>query len=304
MDPESFFRSKIDGMLLTASWVEKVKEMLGLTGVSQVWGEKPGWYFWISHAPGVYHLQMEDAYIKEVNGIDLVNGIFSIKCYPFAQEKVFHSFSFEERGYVESDFFDHTNTPRIERQNDIPESLFNIGTLEYTLDTDDSWSLFTFESLGSLRIRYEREAVQEYPPLKKKKRLAKGELGRNVPGWELGYPLFDRLLSLSSNLSKRKPIRVIMTSSPGFEYVYDKASVFQCLEASDIEIYSLTVLFTSVGRKIDLECDELITEQLRDGCQEVIYDRTFQCGHLHHDHEHLPLATSLNELWWSLADAN
>ena len=46
-------------MLVTTSWVDDVKTVTGLEAVSQVWGEKPAWYFWISGTPGVYALQLE-----------------------------------------------------------------------------------------------------------------------------------------------------------------------------------------------------------------------------------------------------
>ena len=82
IDLELFFRTKVENMLVTASWVEAVRQTLGLTAVSQVWSERPSWYFWISGAAGVYHLQMEGASGEG----DLVIGSFSVKCYPFPHQ--------------------------------------------------------------------------------------------------------------------------------------------------------------------------------------------------------------------------
>ena len=59
IDYEEFFRNKIDTLLVKASWVDAVKSVTGLKAVSQIWGEKPAWYFWISNTPGVYALQLE-----------------------------------------------------------------------------------------------------------------------------------------------------------------------------------------------------------------------------------------------------
>jgi hypothetical protein len=289
---------------VTASWVDRVKTSVGLKGVSQVWGDKPAWYCWISGAPGAYHLQMEDASTRKVNKKNLPTGLFSIKCYPFPQERVFHSFSFEEQCFIRSDFFDHTNTPRIELKERIPVTLFNVATMEYTVDPDDNFVLFTFEALDVMRIRYEQETVRKYAFLEQAKCFGKGEIGRNVAGWELGYQLFDRLLSLYSFYSKQKPVRVLMTSSPGFEYVYDRTDAFQCVDAGDIKIYSLGVLFASESGNPTLEGEELIAEQLKEGCQEMICDRTFRCGHFHHSDDLFPLVSALNEQWWSLAEVD
>jgi hypothetical protein len=52
MDLDSFFRNKVESLLITASWVEQVQQMLDLKGVSQVWGDRPEWYVWVEDAPG------------------------------------------------------------------------------------------------------------------------------------------------------------------------------------------------------------------------------------------------------------
>lgn len=301
IDFEDFFRNKVENMLVTASWVEAVKEILGLKAVSQVWGEKPGWYFWISQAPGAYHLQMEGASPKK----DFVTGIFSVKCYPYPHhEMVFQSFSAEEQDLILSDFFDNTNTPRLEHLDVIPETLYNVGIMEHTVDSDDSVALFTFEALDAMRIRYEQETVQEYPLIKRKKRFRRGEIGREVPAWHIGYLFFDRMLSLYANYSKRKPGRVVMTRSPGFEYVHNQTNGFKCLDSKEIWVNALTVLFSSDKETVEPRSERLIGEHIAGAGQEVVYDRTFRCGHLHPDHDQIPLIPTLNEQWWNLADAN
>ena len=60
MDFDSFFRNKVESMLITASWVGQVQKMLGLAGVNQVWGDRPEWYIWIDGAAGVYALVFEE----------------------------------------------------------------------------------------------------------------------------------------------------------------------------------------------------------------------------------------------------
>ncbi len=276
-------------MLVTTSWVEKVKEMIGIEAVSQVWGDKPAWYFWISQAPGVYYLQLEEVFDEYWESDDLAGGIFTIKCYPYTQGKVFQSFSFEEQSFIKSNFFDHTHTPRFEDKEKIPKTLFNVATLELTIDSQENLALFTFEGLDYMRICYNQETLQSYPEIKKEKKFEAGEKGRDVPGYELGYMLLDRILSLYSFYSKTKPARAFLTRSPGFEYVYDSNHIFQCLDTDDISIYSLNVLYSQNGGKKIVKGDRLIEEQLKGGTHEVVFDQQFQNDHLLYSESHLVL---------------
>jgi hypothetical protein len=54
IDFDSFFRNRVEGLLIRASWVGEVRRMLGLTGVSQVWDGQAAWYFWLQAAVGEY----------------------------------------------------------------------------------------------------------------------------------------------------------------------------------------------------------------------------------------------------------
>ena len=89
MDHDSFFRNKIESMLITASWVERVQKMLDITGVSQVWGDAPEWYIWIDGAPGVYALVFDDGRSFDALDHTLHQGQFAVKCYPYATAGVF-----------------------------------------------------------------------------------------------------------------------------------------------------------------------------------------------------------------------
>ena len=86
---------------------------------------------------------------------------------------------------------------------------------------------FTLESLDSLRCVYPEETVLDFDLIGKSRCYRKGEIGRSVPGWQLGYPVFDRLLSMYAFYSKTKPVRVRITRSPGFEYVHTGNHTFR-----------------------------------------------------------------------------
>jgi len=285
-------------MLVTTSWVDDVKTVTGLEAVSQVWGEKPAWYFWISGTPGVYALQLEGITAPESDRRIWANGNFAVKCYPLAHEKVFHSFSFQERAMILSESFDHTHTPRFSHREQIPATLFNVAAVELKVDPEDRQALFVLEGLDIMNISYATETIQNYPVLQKKKRFKRGEIDRKVPGWDLGYPLFDRLLCLYSFYSKKTPIRLWLTRSPGFSYVFDKDQP-ECVQAPEINLFSLNVLFGNPHEE-----EDMIDRQSVDDDQEVVYDRVFHCHHSHHEPDQPPHLPPLNEQWWSLAHSD
>jgi len=304
-DTESFFRNKIENSLITASWVEKVKQGIGLEAVSQVWGEQPAWYFWIENIPGAFSLQLENASTEKTGNAEWGNGIFSIKHYPHPRQEVFKDFSFQEQCFVRSEYFDRTHTPRFEYKESIPATLFNVASMEYLAGPDDGPALFSLESLDVMRVSCKQPSVQKYAMLGKNRVFKGGEIDRKVPGWELGFTLFDRLLSLYSFYSKTKPLRVLITRSPGFEYVFDGNQNMQYEDASDLSIYSLDVLFTSQNQAVaDPEIVDLIDRRISGEDREIVYDRSFLCGHFHNETNPFSQPAPLNEQWWSLAESD
>ena len=304
-DAESFFRNKIENSLITASWVERVKHALGLKAVSQVWGEQPAWYFWIENAPGAFSLQLEHAATDQTGHEQWGNGIFVIKHYPHPGREVFNNFSFQEQCFVRSEYFDRTHTPRFEYKEKIPATLFNVATMEYLTGPDDGPAIFRLESLDRMRVSCKQQSLQKYAMLGRNRVFKRGETDRNVPGWELGFTLFDRLLSLYSFYSKTKPLRVLVTRSPGFEYVFGESPNLQCVDASDLNIYALEVLFASQDQvAADPAIEDLMIRRSSGEDREVVYDRSFRCGHFHHETNPFPLPIPLNEQWWWLAEAD
>ena len=201
-----------------------------------------------------------------------------------------------------SDSFDHTHTPRFSHREQIPDTLFNVAAVELDVDREDKWALFILQGLEIMNISYVTEIVQNYPDLQKKKRFKSGEIDRNVPGWDLGYPLFDRLLCLYSFYSKKTPIRLWLTRSPGFSYVFDKDQPM-CVQAPEINLFSLNVLFGNTKTDEHEEANRICRQSIDDD-QEVVYDRVFNCHQCHHEPDRPPHLPPLNEQWWSLAHSD
>ena len=94
-----------------------------------------------------------------------------------------------------------------------------------------------------MRARYEAEALEDYPLIDWSHFYCVGEVGRIIPAWDMSYILFDRLVSLWAHNTKAKPLRVVLETSPGFEYVYNIPTDWRCPETAEITVRSLEVLF-------------------------------------------------------------
>ena len=306
MDVESFFRSEIENMLITASWVEEIKRLLQITGISQIWKDgPPAWYFWIDSSPGVHELRLEDSFSSFKKGRELFTGLFAVKFYPFPHKEIFYDFSFEEQTFIQSPFFDKSNTPTFENYIDIPEILFKVGIVELTVDTENNQTLFKLESLDRIRTKFKKETVLECKSFNKSRHFHEGETDRDVPGWDLGYSLYDPLLGLYANYSKTQPYRIIMTRETGFEFIYDKNNILESSATNDTELNTLSVIFTDEAERHQVQTDELLHEETKDVNREVIFDQCFPCGHSHDmNSQSLSSLPWLNHQWWHLAKAN
>lgn len=286
-------------MLVTASWVEEVKDALGITGVSQIWDERPAWYLWMSQFRGAYQFQLEAAY----DDPHIPAGIFSIKYYPVRGENVFPSFSAEERAVVQSPLFDRTRTPRYEDRDKIPESLFNVATVSFSTTADDTRACLSFQALTSMRVVCNAPCVQSFSSVAQTRRFTKGETDRDVPAWEVGYALFDRLVGFYTFYSKNPPARIIMTRSPGFQYVFDNDSGFQCIDAKGTHVYSLNIFFGAGHQNDEAFAGTVVAGWLEEDAQEMIFDRRYGADEKPESEHPLLLDTAVNPSWWTLARA-
>jgi hypothetical protein len=296
---ESFFRNKVEEMLILSSWSARFRSDIGLNGVSQIWNDRPSWYFWLADSPGVYRLEMMDS----EEGIDIqgdrYTAIFKIKCYPYQEHPEFQSFSFLEKELVQSKLFDHTNTPAFEHQGDIPDDLFTVATVEMTLDPEGHGAIFSFESLGHLRTRFANETHQTFPMINLSRTFGTQEIDRNVPGFQMGYPFFDCLMCLYANAHKQAPVNIRFSTSPGYEFVINDNDV-HARETCNIKGFKLNVFYsaTDAGSCPVGNCFLGNSSQESD---HIIYDRRFACGDFYENEAEKKLPVTLNRKWWSLA---
>lgn len=312
---EEHFRTKIGAMIAQGFAMDTVRQSLDLKGVSEVWGgpetdDLPGWYIWLSISPGAYRLRLESAEGGGDVGAPITRGLLSIKYFPSPAEPAFKHYSERERSLMEGPLFDHTHTPTFDGQDQIPENLFQVGSMEIIDDVARDSTCLTYSSLD--RMRYIQCSRQP----------SVCDASRELPAWDLGYPLFDVFVGLHSFLTRTTPTRLLLSQHPGFEFVESERGEVEFRDAEDRVFKSLLVA-CSAGRGgstspvEDKLCADLLTSPwtplldsaVRCGCDD-------DCSPRYHDHGHghtrrrlklgdatweIPLA--FNEQWWRMASA-
>jgi hypothetical protein len=286
-------------MLIVSSWSEQFRADIGLKGFSQVWGGPPAWYFWLTGAPGVYHLELLETEEKKQNGETLCKGIFAVKCYPHSDDGCFPSFSFFEQILIQSSFFDETHTPVFECRQKIPSDLFNTALLEITMDDEANRASFCIETQDILRSRYASKTYQRFPIMDLGRNFFAGEIDRDIPGLKIAYPLFDCLMCLYANAGKQAPIQVQCSKTPGFEVVIKDGKV-NTKPNNYINGYRLAVLYTGADRHEQKNNVPVLIDSRESG-EASFYERMFPCGHFQDDEADGNLPVSINRKWWSLA---
>lgn len=240
MDPSEFFRTHIGAMLSRGSVAEVVHSELDLKGASEVWGgpetdDFPAWYFWLTCSPGAYRLRLVDIDTLDNDGAGTLRGVFSIKYYPSCREPVFSHFSRQEQALINAGLFDETNTPKFEALDRVAENLFGVGTIELTSDlTNGQWFL-NYVSLDRMRFHGPGVGLPNAEP----KLAETASPVRQLPAWDLGFPLFDVFVGLHVFLTRRAPKRIILSSQAGFEFVETAAGGLDSQTCEQVAFKSL-----------------------------------------------------------------
>jgi hypothetical protein len=195
--------------------------------------------------------------------------------------------------------FDKTNTPRFENQDDIPRDLFTVATLSITMELESNVAMFCLESMACIQTRYILETHQFLPLIKKEHIVREQEIDRAVPGFQMGYRLFDCLMSLYANTHKLSPLEVGCTQIPGYEVVVCGNDV-EMQKTDNTKGYSLSVLFSGLNTEgLIMDSDPRMPHKsIGDKC---IFKERFKRGHYHKTEHELKLPVRLNQKWWSLA---
>jgi hypothetical protein len=214
----------MEDMFILLFFEAQAHHRIGFTKISRLISQEPGWYLWTKERKGAYLLELIDIedFHKEPRLVDMPNltihpavrAEFVVRYYPSPEEPSFDDFAFIERETRLGHSFDHTGTPFFEKQNDIHESLFTVGQFHLAFDKG--------LDVASLSISSQDrwiEIVKNGPPAKTDDRqgseVVSGEgKARNVPGWELSWYLFDKLLLSFCYVHKSIPLGLGLTEYP------------------------------------------------------------------------------------------
>jgi hypothetical protein len=300
IDIQSFVRNRINDLFRNASGIEALRRALGITRVNSCPGDAPEWRVWIDGCSAIHALVLEEA-VHGPESSGALQALFSVKCYPFPNRKEFAGFSFLERELVSSKLFDETNAPKTEAGKTIPAPLFVVAAVECALDREGRWSLLTLESQNLTRARYEAETIEDYPLIERGRYYCAGEVGREIPSWDLSFSFFDRFVSLWSHHWRMKPRNVSLETSHGYEYVFRSPDGWSCVEVESVESRALSVLFGDNLKRSEVDavmgCFTSSGEK-----PAVLYSRDAPGQCVSRFHTECRDSPFLNPLWWAIPD--
>lgn len=301
MDAQAHIRCLVDGMFIKVSWVQDLMEELSITGISEVWGEELGYYVWFSNAVGAYALGLDSCCVTGPENA-LPKAVFSIRCFPYTNSKVFETFSPNEKALITSSIFDHTNTPRYECKEAIPPGLFRVGLIEIIADPRCAAAVFSLTSLDVLTTRASPSEIMTNVEKKSRRRISDGASIRQVPGWSMAYPLFDCLISMFAFYSAAHPSLALHSESRGFELVSDdETEDFRAVDSDATHIKTVLVAFNGNVCNESHLLDSYLRDQVSSGACDVLFDSV--SSGLNSSHAILDTAAKqsmLNPLWWEI----
>jgi hypothetical protein len=242
-DDIDLIRRIMEDMFIPLFLDEQACHRIGFTNISRRICELPGWYLWTKDNRGAYLIELTSLEIGKpisiTNQSPFLTAGLVLKYYPTPEEPSFKDFAFLEQQVRLSPCFDHTGTPLFEKQEEIHDSLFNVGQISVTFDRElgiakmkvfsqDRWVEFCEEGAG-----VEDDSGGATACLMEKTRI------RNVPGWELSWGLFDKLLLGFCYIHRSRPFGLRLMKSPASIYLVSGKG--QCREVQTSEIGGWTL---------------------------------------------------------------
>ncbi len=212
------------------------RQVVGLKSISEKQNGAPGWYLWFEDCPGAYLLELADAGTRsETAGKpavtrEAVQGSFRIKYYPdLSDPSSLSLFSASEQLFRRSDCFDETGTPDFERGGEIPDSFFQMATIEAALSADGRGFVLRLDAPE----RWVTWAVEGVSATDEQGNLhhlrAPGEKDRDIPAWKWSWFLMDRLVQTLCLAHFSEPWHVALYEAPGHAFRVFPSGVSQAI---------------------------------------------------------------------------
>ena len=199
---------RLRNVLLYSLLDDKIREHIGLKGVSQFFHSGEGWYFWLLQRKGVYEIE----FLGREEKNSRVSIEFSLKYYPHPDEAVFADYSiFEQLMRLQYPFEQNCPTPQC-RENLSPHFFYigKINLLWYdeavllSVCSQNRWIEYLKQGL---KIKNNEGVLQEV--------LGAGEKDRNIPGWDLSFDFYNCLMKAFCFAYRSAPQLISLKHSPG-----------------------------------------------------------------------------------------
>ena len=214
----------------------------------------PGWNLWLQQNTKVYQLSLVEAYTTHgedqfSNTADpyaaMIKGRLVIKYFPATDDPLLDTYSCAETLLRTGPLFDHTGTPGIRAQECIDASCFVVGYLDFRTSTDRNFIELTCVAPNRWKdIRVDGLYLQN-PRKEEVEAVSPGGIDRNVPGWDLSFFIFDKLVSSCGYVFKTAPWAAAFAHKKWFRFNIDKNHCSKTEMDDDIELFHLVAGFTT-----------------------------------------------------------
>jgi hypothetical protein len=248
-DDIDLVRRVMEDMFILLSLDEQACDRIGFTKISPVIGKTSAWYLWPKDRKGAYSLQLAGTEPADAKSdgtrssrnkkVVWVVSDFILRYYPSPEEPIFEEYAFVERQVRTSPCFDHTGAPFSDKQDSIHKALFVIGTLHLAFDRELNFARLGISSQDRWTEILKGGAVVKTDHRRTIEVLPEGSVIRNVPGWELSWCFFDKLLLSFCYVHKSCPIALRLSKSPGVAYYIDTHGI--AIEVQDAAIHEWTL---------------------------------------------------------------
>jgi hypothetical protein len=219
MDIVNILHRTVENVMIQAFMDETFRMSAGFDKISAPLGELPSWLLWLKERKGAYELELNEWKLikrpapRGKNGGDYRGG-FALRYFPHPEEPVFDAYSVYERIIRLSDVFDDTGTPKYAVRETIDPSYFTVGNLECYLDASNAALRMILEAQelwASYRVKGLTVSKNGTPVHV----LDPGERDRNLPGWDLCWPFFKKLVKAFCHVNETSPSQVWLLNAPG-----------------------------------------------------------------------------------------
>ncbi|MBU2647896.1 hypothetical protein KKI24_24530 [bacterium] len=245
VDPVLEVETLLNELFQTVFLNDSARHRFGFSKISQVNASngRPQWYLWFSEKKGAYSLTIQEDPFGSGDGrlpgwsieAETNPGPYVlIRYFPDMEEGVFDALSCYEQIARLGSLFDSTGTPTFEGGRALHENLFVVGRLDVVIHSSksevdfycaapDRWRDYRIDGLTFMDGDGESRQV-----------LSPGDLDRDLPGWDLSFFIYDKIVSAFCLLTGQAPRFAGRATMPSCHYDIDRQQKVDVISDTDI----------------------------------------------------------------------